>query len=338
MQSYCFMTIWGNFCFLKCQKRSEKQNRLDMMRYMSAFFCNFAFDIVVYIRKNMEKAKRILFLTQEIEPYVTGTAQSSISRNLIPAVQETGREVRTFTPKWGNINERRNQLHEVIRLSGMNLIIDDTDHQLIIKVASINAARIQVYFIDNDDFMKNRLLLSDDKGKLYKDNVERAMFFARGSLETVKKLRWIPDIVHCQGFMTSLAPFLIKLAYYDEPSFRESKMVYTPTTDLPADVPLPKNFNGILSYREASKDALVTLGELTTLEDLNRVGMFMSDGVILNEPNETYERMAREMGKPVAVLDKKDIAAEPTRMYDMLWDEVVKRRPKKDDDDDGFLF
>lgn len=286
----------------------------------------------------MEKAKRILFLTQEIEPYVTGTVLGGISRNLIPAVQETGREVRTFTPKWGNINERRNQLHEVIRLSGMNLIIDDTDHQLIIKVASINAARIQVYFIDNDDFMKNRQIIADDKGKLYKDNVERAMFFARGSLETVKKLRWVPEVVHCQGFMTSLAPFLIKLAYYDEPSFRESKMVYTPTTDLPADAPLPKNFDGILSYREAGREALVTLGELTTLDDLNRVGMFMSDGVVLNEHDERYERMAREMGKPVAVLDAGDIAAEPTKLYDMLWDEVVKNRPKKEDDDDGFLF
>ncbi len=286
----------------------------------------------------MEKAKRILFLTQEIEPYVTDTALASISRNLIPAVQETGREVRTFTPKWGNINERRNQLHEVIRLSGMNLIIDDTDHQLIIKVASINAARIQVYFIDNDDFMKNRLVFADDKGKLYKDNVERAMFFARGSLETVKKLRWTPEVVHCKGLMSSLAPFLIKLAYYDEPSFRESKLVYTPTQDLPVDAPLPKNLDGILSYREAGKDALKTLGGLNTLGDLNRVGMFMSDGVILNEPNERFQRMAKEMGKPLAVLNPEQIAAEPTKMYDLLWDEVVKRRPKKDDDDEGFLF
>lgn len=306
---------------------------------MSMFFCNFAFDNVMYIcKRDMEKAKKILFLTQEIEPYVTDTLLSSISRNLIPAVQETGREVRTFTPKWGNINERRNQLHEVIRLSGMNLIIDDTDHQLIIKVASINAARIQVYFIDNDDFMKNRLILTDDKGKLYKDNVERAMFFARGSLETVKKLRWVPEVVHCQGFMSSLAPFLIKLAYYDEPSFRESKMVYTPTMDLPVDAPLPKNLNGILSFREAGREALTTLGSLNTLDDLNRVGMFMSDGVILNEPSERYERMAREMGKPVMVIDPENLTAAPTELYDRLWEEVVSRRPKKDDDDEGFLF
>jgi starch synthase len=285
----------------------------------------------------MEKAKKILFLTQEIEPYVSATIQSSISRALIPAVQETGREVRTFTPKWGHINERRNQLHEVIRLSGMNLIIDDTDHQLIIKVASINAARMQVYFIDNDDFMRNRQMLFDDKGKLYKDNVERAMFFARGSLETVKKLRWVPEIVHCQGFMSSLAPYLLKLAYYEEPSFRESKIIYTPTTDLP-EAPLPKNFNGILAYREANRTALSTLGELSQLEDLNRIGMFMSDGVILNEPNERYERMAREMGKPIVVLSPEDMVSTSVGLYDQLWDEVIRNRPKEDDEDDGFLF
>lgn len=285
----------------------------------------------------MEKAKKILFLTQEIEPYVCETPLSSISRSLIPAVQESGREVRTFTPKWGQINERRNQLHEVIRLSGMNLIIDDTDHQLIIKVASINAARIQVYFIDNDDFMKNRLMLADDKGKLYKDNVERVMFFARGSLETVKKLRWVPEIVHCQGIMSSLAPYLLKLAYYDEPSFRESKIIFTPSTDIPAS-PLPKNFDGILSFREANRNALSTLGSLTNLEDLNRIGMFMSDGVVLNEPNEYYQRMAREMGKPVAILDPENLVAAPLELYDTLWDEVVSNRPKEEDDDEGFLF
>lgn len=285
----------------------------------------------------MEKAKKILFLTQEIEPYVCETPLSSISRSLIPAVQESGREVRTFTPKWGQINERRNQLHEVIRLSGMNLIIDDTDHQLIIKVASINSARMQVYFIDNDDFMKNRLMLTDDKGKLYKDNVERVMFFARGSLETVKKLRWVPEIVHCQGIMSSLAPYLLKLAYYDEPSFRESKIIFTPSTDIP-ESPLPKNFDGILSFREANRNALSTLGSLTNLEDLNRIGMFMSDGVVLNEPNEYYQRMAREMGKPVAILDPENLVAAPLELYDTLWDEVVRNRPKEEDDDEGFLF
>jgi starch synthase len=219
----------------------------------------------------------------------------------------------------------------------MNLIIDDTDHQLIIKVASIAAARIQVYFIDNDDFMRGRLMLEDEKGRMYKDNVERAMFFVRGSLETVKKLRWVPEVIHCQGLMSSLAPYLLKLAYYDDPSFRESRIVYTPTTDIP-EAPLPKNFDGILSYREADRSALSTLGELSTLEDLNRIGMFMSDGVVLNEPNERYERMAREMGKPIVVLDPDNIATVPAALYDLLWDEVVRKRPKDDNADDGYLF
>lgn len=284
----------------------------------------------------MEKAKKILYLTQEIEPYVTESALSSLSRNLIPAVQETSREVRTFTPKWGHINERRNQLHEVIRLSGMNLIIDDTDHQLIIKVASINSARIQVYFIDNDDFMKNRLMLSDDKGKMYKDNAERAMFFARGSLETVKKLRWTPQIVHCVGVMSAFAPYLLKLAYYEEPSYKESRIVFTPSLDAP-DSPLPKNFDGIISYREADKSALKTLGSINDFSDLNRIGMFMSDAVVLTEPNEHYERMAREMGKPYVIMTQDNYTSSTLNIYDTLWDEVVRNRPKEEEDD-GFLF
>ena len=118
-------------------------------------------------------------------------------------------------PKWGNVNERRNQLHEVIRLSGMNIIIDDTDHPLIIKVASIQAARRQVYFIDNDDYFQHRLMTTDEEGKEYEDNGERAIFYARGVLETVKKLRWCPDIIHCHGWMSAIVPLFIKKAYYD---------------------------------------------------------------------------------------------------------------------------
>ena len=139
-----------------------------------------------YLRK---MANKVLFITQEIIPYVDESEMSAAGRKLPQAIQEKGREIRTFMPKWGNVNERRNQLHEVIRLSGMNLIIDDTDHPLIIKVASIQAARMQVYFIDNDDYFQNRLMATDEEGKEYEDNDERAIFYARGVLETVKKLR-----------------------------------------------------------------------------------------------------------------------------------------------------
>ena len=140
-------------------------------------------------------AKKVLFINQEITPYVPETELSLKGLEVPKKIQEKGFEIRTFMPKWGIINERRGQLHEVIRLSGMNLIIDDTDHPLIIKVASIPQARVQVYFIDNDDFFLKRQMATDESGNEYDDNGERAVFFARGVLETVKKLRWTPDVI-----------------------------------------------------------------------------------------------------------------------------------------------
>ena len=171
-------------------------------------------------------AKKVLFITQEITPYVPDSELSVIGRDLPQAIQDKGREIRTFMPKWGNINERRNQLHEVIRLSGMNLIIDDTDHPLIIKVASIQAARRQVYFIDNDDYFSHRQMTTDEDGNDYDDNGERAIFYARGVLETVKKLRWCPDIIHCHGWISAMVPLYIKKAYNEEPSFSDSKVIF----------------------------------------------------------------------------------------------------------------
>jgi len=172
-------------------------------------------------------AKRILFITQEVTPYLPETEISKISRNLPQGVQERGREIRTFMPRYGSINERRNQLHEVIRLSGMNLIIDDTDHPLIIKVASIQSARMQVYFIDNEDFFHRKAMVCDDDGKEFEDNDERAIFYVRGVLETVKKLRWIPDLVHCHGWLSALAPIYLKRMYADDPCFAGTKVVYS---------------------------------------------------------------------------------------------------------------
>ena len=151
--------------------------------------------------------KKILFINQEISPYVPDTTMSVMGRELPHVMQDRNHEIRTFMPKWGTINERRGQLHEVIRLSGMNLIINDTDHPLIIKVASIPTSRVQVYFIDNDDYFSKRQMEVDENGIDYNDNGERAIFFARGVLETVKKLRWIPDIIHCQGWMSGVVPF-----------------------------------------------------------------------------------------------------------------------------------
>ena len=150
--------------------------------------------------------KKILIIADQITPFVGQSPMADYCRQLPQSIQELGNDIRTFMPKWGNINERRNQLHEVIRLSGMNLIIDDTDHPLIIKVASLQSARIQVYFIDNEDYFQNRLQVTDKEGVEYEDNDERTIFFARGVLETVKKLRWNPDIIHCHGWLSALIP------------------------------------------------------------------------------------------------------------------------------------
>lgn len=176
---------------------------------------------------NMEKTK-VLFVHQEITPYLEETPMSNIGRYLPEGIQLKGKEIRIFMPRFGNINERRNQLHEVIRLSGMNLIINDTDYPLIIKVASIQKARMQIYFIDNDDFFtKRKSTIADKSGEFFEDNDDRTIFFSRGVIETIKKLNWPPDVIHCHGWMSALLPIYLKKAFKDNPLFSESKIVYS---------------------------------------------------------------------------------------------------------------
>ncbi|MFP4469294.1 MAG: glycogen/starch synthase [Bacteroidales bacterium] len=178
----------------------------------------------------MEKAK-VLYVMQEITPYLKENPISHIGRYLPQGIQEKGREIRTFMPRYGNINERRNQLHEVIRLSGMNLIIDDADHPLIIKVASIQQARMQVYFIDNEDYFHRKSMFRDKSGKFFEDNDERMIFFARGVLETVKKLGWPPDVIHCHGWFAGLMPLYIKKIFRDNPLFSDARVVFSVYND-----------------------------------------------------------------------------------------------------------
>lgn len=178
-----------------------------------------------------KKINKVLYISQEIFPYLPESEIANMCRYLPQAMQDRGKETRTFMPKFGAINERRNQLHEVIRLSGMNLIIDDADHPLIIKVASIQSARLQVYFIDNEDYFQRKNTILDENGVEYHDNDERTIFFVRGVMETVKKLRWTPDVIHCSGWMTALAPLYIKKAYNDDPFFKNSKVVYSLCND-----------------------------------------------------------------------------------------------------------
>ena len=272
-----------------------------------------------YLRK---MANKVLFITQEIIPYVAESEMAIAGRKIPQTIQEKGREIRTFMPKWGNVNERRNQLHEVIRLSGMNLIIDDTDHPLIIKVASIQAARMQVYFIDNDDYFQNRLMATNENGEEYTDNDERAIFYARGVLETVKKLRWCPEVIHCQGWISALAPLYIKKAYMDEPSFRDSKVVLSLfENDLKSNLQEDIIEKMLLKDIEKS-DIEDVIPASATYKDLYKLAIKYSDGVILHSENIDPELIAyaRELGIPVLEYQPIETFTDAiNQFYDEIW-------------------
>ena len=262
--------------------------------------------------------KKILFINQEISPYVPDTEMSIMGRALPQAIQEKGHEIRTFMPKWGNINERRGQLHEVIRLSGMNLIIDDTDHPLIIKVASIQQARVQVYFIDNDDYFSKRQMEKDEMGNDYPDNGERAIFFARGVLETVKKLRWVPDVIHCQGWMSAVVPLYVKTAYREEPSFAKTKIVTSLfTKTLQND--LGENFKRCVEFREAKAELLAPYSDNFDFEEMSKLAIDYSDGIIMAVPdvNETLKQYAKSKALPLLEFQE-DFADAYEAFYDQI--------------------
>jgi len=174
---------------------------------------------------NLMNDKRILYVSSEVVPYLPENEISTLSFEAPKMVNSMGGQTRIFMPRFGNINERRHQLHEVIRLSGMNLVVNDLDMPLIIKVASIPKERMQVYFIDNEDYFKRKATFSDEEGKLFPDNDERSIFFAKGVIETVKKLNWAPDIIHVHGWLASLVPLYLKNYYGNEPLFKNSKIV-----------------------------------------------------------------------------------------------------------------
>ena len=225
----------------------------------------------------MSKTK-ILFITQEMTPYTSETELAKICRELPQGIQEKGHEIRTFMPKYGNINERRNQLHEVIRLSGMNLIIDDTDHPLIIKVASIPTARMQVYFTDNEDYFQRKVGEVIDESNR-EDNDERSIFFVRGVMETVKKLRWEPDIIHCHGWLASLAPLYIKKSYADDPCFRNSKVIVS-LYDNSFTRPFDARFAEKLLFRNIEpSDIPFPQGSEVDFLTLNKLAIDYADGI-----------------------------------------------------------
>ncbi len=266
------------------------------------------------------ESKKVLFVSQEITPYLPETELSQIGRTLPQAIQETGREIRTFMPKYGSINERRNQLHEVIRLSGMNLIIDDTDHPLIIKVASIQAARMQVYFIDNEDYFQRKHTVADEKDSFFKDNDERMIFFARGVLETVRKLRWSPDLVHCHGWFTSLVPLYIKKAYREDPLFADSKVIFS-MYDNGFDKALDPTFTEKLLVDGVSPDH-VSMVKDPAYENLVKLAATYSDGLVQGSSSlpDPVMKVMKDSGKPI--LDYK-ADEEYVEKFSVFYDSVL---------------
>lgn len=261
----------------------------------------------------MEMAKtKLLIVTHEMAPFLELTKISEITRQLPQAMQEKGLEIRILMPKFGNINERRNRLHEVIRLSGMNIIIDDNDNPLIIKVASIPAARMQVYFLDNEEYFQRKQVFRDASGKFFEDNDERMIFFCKGALETVKKLGWSPDIVHCHGWMSSLVPSYIKTTYKNDPTFKNSKVVYSLYNDGFTEE-LHANFSkkALMQAMNAEDTGIFASGDF---KSLNYGAVQYSDALVLAD-----EEMLDDVLKFVKDSNKPTLAYNLTENFDNFY-------------------
>ena len=275
----------------------------------------------------MEEPVRVLFVSSEIFPYMPETDIAVSGRFLPQGIQESGKEIRSFMPRYGTINERRNQLHEVIRLSGMNLVINNADRPLVIKVSSISSARMQVYFIDNEDYFHRKFIYQDAEGNDFKDNDERAIFFARGVLETVKKLRWKPDIVHCQGWISHFLPVYLKKVYHEDPIFTETKVVLSLYNDL-LDARLSDDLIDKMRFENLAREDVDELAEPTGI-NLAKLAIRYADGVIAGVPeiDPQLTAYARERNLPIlpyVPIDKDDQAF--VRAYNQFYDDLLTSR------------
>jgi len=254
--------------------------------------------------------KRILYVSSEVVPYLAENEVSLMSYDVPKMINDQGCQIRIFMPRYGNINERRHQLHEVIRLSGMNLVINDLDMPLIIKVASIPKERIQVYFIDNDEYFKRKATFTDEDGELYPDNDERAIFFAKGVVETVKKLNWVPDIIHVHGWLASMLPVYMKHYYKDEALFAQTKIV-TSVYGQGFEGTLDMGMINKVKYDEIPGEAVADL-ETPNYENIVKVAVNHSDAVIIASENvpPSLTKFIESSGKPFLPFAPKEKFAE----------------------------
>jgi len=272
----------------------------------------------------MEKRK-VLFISQEMHPYLpTDNPIANISRNLPQQVMEQGYEIRNFMPRFGCINERRHQLHEVIRLSGMNLVINDMDQPLIIKVASIPSARTQVYFIDNEEYFKRKYTLEDKEGKCFEDNDERAVFFARGVFETVKKLGWAPDLIHCHGWMTSLVGVYLKNLYQNEPVFQNTKVIQSLYATDAFSEPLRDGFAEKVRMEDMTEESFNP--ENTSYASVLKESLKYADAIVVGaEPLDSeVKKHVDQLNLPLATINpEEDIVGPVLDLYEQLIEDSV---------------
>ena len=277
----------------------------------------------------MEEPVRVLFVSSEIFPYMPETDIAVLGRYLPQGIQESGKEIRSFMPRYGTINERRNQLHEVIRLSGMNLIINNCDRPLVIKVSSISSARMQVYFIDNEDYFHRKFIYRDAEGNDFKDNDERAIFFARGVLETVKKLRWKPDIVHCQGWISHFLPLYLKKVYHEDPIFTEAKVVLSLYNEN-LDATFSENVLDKALIEGLERQDAEVLAEPTGI-NLAKLAIQYADGIVAGVPEldsrlTAFIKERKLMTMPYVKVDKDDNSYVPA--YSEFYDNLLKNTKK----------
>lgn len=267
---------------------------------------------------------RVLFVNSEIYPYLPETYISTIGRYLPQGIQECKKEIRSFMPKYGCINERRNQLHEVIRLSGMNIVINDVDRPLIIKVSSIPAARMQVYFIDNEDYFQRKQVFVDANGKFFEDNGERAVFFARGVLETVKKLRWRPDIIHCQGWISHILPMYLKKCYKDDPIFADTKVVLSLYDEIMGET-FSKDIVEKAMLPGLAESDFGLISEPVGI-NLAKLASSHSDGIIIGSDNlpEELQDFCKGLGRPMLPYFKiEDGNNDYIKLYNDFYDTII---------------
>ena len=271
-----------------------------------------------------ENVKKVLFVNSEMYPFLPESGIARICRDLPQGIQERKREIRSFMPRYGCINERKNQLHEVIRLSGMNIIISDVDRPLVIKVASISSARLQVYFLDNEDYFKRKQVDRAPDGTFFADNDERAIFFARGILETVKKLRWAPDIIHCHGWISHLVPLYLKKAFREDPIFSNSKVVLSLYGDIAPSEAFDKDFAAKITAGGIKPEDIPFLAGPDGI-NLAKTALSYSDAVIFGDASVdgSLKEFCLSKGMPVLPYDEKSFSDgsyvdEYNRFYDTL--------------------